>query len=151
MTLITFRYILYHIFISVIVAYFYLFAFIPPSFFCIDLHDILQFMMINSILLQTAFDFVKIFHRESFQKQPPEVFCRKRTLWHRCFPVNLAKFLRTPFLKEHLWATASKFLLDCKQHFKTRKEMKMKRKELLQTFFKKKICFLYQVSAISLY
>ena len=26
----------------------------------------------------------------------------KRRLWHRCFPVNLTKFLRTPFLKEHL-------------------------------------------------
>ena len=24
-------------------------------------------------------------------------------LWHRCFPVNFAKFLRTPFLTEHLW------------------------------------------------
>ena len=23
--------------------------------------------------------------------------------WHRCFPVNFAKFLRTPFLKEHHW------------------------------------------------
>ena len=26
----------------------------------------------------------------------------KRRLWHRCFPVNFAKFLGTPFLKEHL-------------------------------------------------
>ena len=26
----------------------------------------------------------------------------KRTLWHRCFHVNFAKFLRTPFLTEHL-------------------------------------------------
>ena len=24
-------------------------------------------------------------------------------LWHRCFPVNFTKFLRTPFLIEHLW------------------------------------------------
>ena len=24
-------------------------------------------------------------------------------LWCRCFPVNFAKFLRTPFLTEHLW------------------------------------------------
>ena len=35
----------------------------------------------------------------------------KRTLWHRCFPVNFAKFLRTPFLTEHVWATASEELL----------------------------------------
>ena len=27
-------------------------------------------------------------------------------LWHRCFPVKFAKFLRTPF-SEHLWMTAS--------------------------------------------
>ena len=26
----------------------------------------------------------------------------KRRLWHRCFPVNFAKFLRTPFLTKHL-------------------------------------------------
>ena len=27
----------------------------------------------------------------------------KKRLWRRCFPVNFAKFLRTPFLTEHLW------------------------------------------------
>ena len=27
----------------------------------------------------------------------------KKRLWHRCFPVNFAKFLRTPFPTEHLW------------------------------------------------
>ena len=27
----------------------------------------------------------------------------KKSLWHRCFPVNFVKFLRTPFLTEHLW------------------------------------------------
>ena len=26
----------------------------------------------------------------------------KKRLWHRCFSVNFAKFLRTPFLTEHL-------------------------------------------------
>ena len=26
----------------------------------------------------------------------------KKKLWHRCFPVNFTKFLRTPFLTEHL-------------------------------------------------
>ena len=26
----------------------------------------------------------------------------KKRLWHRCFPVNFAKFLRTTFLTEHL-------------------------------------------------
>ena len=27
----------------------------------------------------------------------------KNRLWHRCFPVNFAKFLRTPFTIEQLW------------------------------------------------
>ena len=27
----------------------------------------------------------------------------KKRLWHRCFPVNFAKFLKILFLKEHLW------------------------------------------------
>ena len=44
----------------------------------------------------------------------PEVLCKKdvlrnlttllkKRLLHSCFPVNFAKFLRTPFLTEHLW------------------------------------------------
>ena len=28
---------------------------------------------------------------------------KKKRPWHRCFPVNFVKFLRTPFCKEHLW------------------------------------------------
>ena len=37
------------------------------------------------------------------QKQSPQAcnFIKKR-LWHRCFPVNFAKFPRTPFFTEHL-------------------------------------------------
>ena len=31
----------------------------------------------------------------------------KKRLWHRCFPVNFAEFLRTTFLTKHLRATAS--------------------------------------------
>ena len=27
----------------------------------------------------------------------------KKRLWHRCFPVNFTKFLRTPFIIEQLW------------------------------------------------
>ena len=27
----------------------------------------------------------------------------KKGLWRSCFPVNFAKFLRAPFLTEHLW------------------------------------------------
>ena len=28
---------------------------------------------------------------------------RKKRIWHRWFPVNFAKFLRRPFIIEHLW------------------------------------------------
>ena len=66
----------------------------------------------------------------NFKSSDPEVFCKKAVLtnfakfpgkhlcqslffdkesslkkkrfWYRCFPVSYAKFLRTPFLKEHL-------------------------------------------------
>ena len=27
---------------------------------------------------------------------------QKKRIWHSCFPVNFAKFLKTPFLREHL-------------------------------------------------
>ena len=27
----------------------------------------------------------------------------KKSLWHRCFPLNFVKFLRTSFFTEHLW------------------------------------------------
>ena len=40
---------------------------------------------------------------------PPATLLKKR-LWHRCFPVNFVKFLRTPFLTEHLWVNASNYL-----------------------------------------
>ena len=57
----------------------------------------------------------------------PEVFCKKvflasfliklqgwallkQRLWHRCFPVNFVKFLRTAFFIEHLWWLLLKLL-----------------------------------------
>ena len=36
-------------------------------------------------------------HRASFLIKLQTLF--KKRLWHRCFPVNFAKFLRTPFLQ----------------------------------------------------
>ena len=35
------------------------------------------------------------------QARPATLF--KKRLWHRCFPVNFVKFLRTTFIIEHLW------------------------------------------------
>ena len=35
----------------------------------------------------------------------------KKRVWYRCFPVNFVKFLRTPFLTEHLqWLLLNVFL-----------------------------------------
>ena len=40
--------------------------------------------------------------RCSVKKAVPATLLKKRH-WHRCFPANFAKFLRTPFFTEHLW------------------------------------------------
>ena len=39
--------------------------------------------------------------KQSPEGMRPATLLKKRP-WHRCFPVNFAKFLRTPFLTEHL-------------------------------------------------
>ena len=66
-----------------------------------------------------------------FRSSRPEVFCEKgvlknfskstgnhlsQRLWHRCFPVKFAKFLRAPFFIEHLWW----LLLFCPLYLKKR-------------------------------
>ena len=45
----------------------------------------------------------------------PATWLKKR-LWLRCFPVDFVKFLRTPFLTEHLWTTASISILPRDSH-----------------------------------
>ena len=40
----------------------------------------------------------------------PATLLRKRP-WHRCFPVDFAKFIRTPFIIEHLWWLAASGVL----------------------------------------
>ena len=42
-----------------------------------------------------------LFHNKIAGREPATL--RKKRLWHRCFPVNFSKFLRTPLLTEHLW------------------------------------------------
>ena len=48
----------------------------------------------------------------------------KKRLWHRCFPLNFVKFLRTPFYTEHLrWLLLYVLVKSCKAftahaHFK---------------------------------
>ena len=47
----------------------------------------------------------------------PETLLKKR-LWHRCYPVNFAKFLRTPFLRN----TSRRLLLWFKSYLTDRKQ-----------------------------
>ena len=43
----------------------------------------------------------EVFYKKGVPRNFACNFIKKR-LWHRCFSVNFAKFLRTPFLTEHL-------------------------------------------------
>ena len=43
-----------------------------------------------------------------FNKVEKSLFFKNRP-WHRCLPLNFAKFLRTPIFTEHLWTTASEY------------------------------------------
>ena len=47
--------------------------------------------------------YMKIPSRISDKILPQPATLLKKRLWHKCFPVNFVKFLRTPFLSEHLW------------------------------------------------
>ena len=46
-------------------------------------------------------NFAKFTGKHMCQSLKPANLLKKR-LWHRCFPVNFANFLRTPYLIEHL-------------------------------------------------
>ena len=79
--------------------------------------QVLRCLRLSSYLLKKflkeIFNFVCALF--SVQKQPPELFYKKDVLilWHRCFPVNFAKFLRTPFLTEHIrWLLLSADMIE---------------------------------------
>ena len=61
----------------------------------------------------------------------PETLFKKR-LWQRCFSVNFAKFLKTPFLTEHLWW----LLLNISSWFQWRLLRKISCKEFLRSSIK---------------
>ena len=50
--------------------------------------------------------FTKFTEKHLCQSLSPANLLKKR-LWHRCFPVNFVKFLRTSLFTEHLRTTAS--------------------------------------------
>ena len=53
-------------------------------------------------VLFICFIFLFLDDRSSRPEAPPATSLKKR-LWHRCFPVNFEKFLRTTFFIEQLW------------------------------------------------
>ena len=65
---------------------------------------VLLLIILSQLLMLSSFDSHHLKEKKYsisqgiVQKQEPEVFYKKR-LWHRCFLVNFAKFLRTPFLQ----------------------------------------------------
>ena len=100
-----------------------------------------------------------LFLISDIQKQPPEVFCKKKVflevlqnsqentrarvffnkveglrpatllkkrLWHWCFPVNFAKFLRITFLQN----TSSRLLLDIQSYENDTKSYKLLQQKL---------------------
>ena len=64
------------------------------------LEAVAQRCFVNKVFLEISQN-----SRENTVPRPATLL--KKRLLRRCFPVNFVKFLRTHFLKEHLWATAS--------------------------------------------
>ena len=98
------------------------------SFFAKSSLPIIREFQIRLLIQQT------ILQSWNIRSSRPEVFCKKafveilqnsqentcasvpaalskKRFWHRCFPVNFAKFLRTPFFIEHLWWLLLEYLL----------------------------------------
>ena len=51
-------------------------------------------------------NFAKLIGKHLYQR-----FFFKKNLWHRCFPVSFAKFLRTRFFTEHVLWLLLKYLI----------------------------------------
>ena len=49
-----------------------------------------------------------------FNKDPRPATLLKKRLWHRCFPLNFVKFLRTSFFIEHFWWLLPSVLFKCR-------------------------------------
>ena len=56
------------------------------------------FIVVPLLRIADGSEFVKGF----LLRLRPATLLKKR-LWHKCFSVNFVKFLRTPFLTEHIW------------------------------------------------
>ena len=86
-------------------------------------HDVFGIYTINYVIVKTRSSRSEVFCKKgvpvNFAKFTGKHLCQslfsnkvaglrpatllKQRLWHRCFLVNFAKFLRTPFFIEYLW------------------------------------------------
>ena len=56
----------------------------------------------EAVVLRHSVKKVFLENSQIHRKTPVSETLLKKSLWHSCFPVNFAKFLRTLFLTEHL-------------------------------------------------
>ena len=54
-----------------------------------------------SLLIKLQGSDLQLYQKRNSGTRPATLL--KKRLWHWCFPVNFAKFLRTPFLTKYLW------------------------------------------------
>ena len=64
-------------------------------------NNIAKFWRTGFFLIYYFLLFLKKKHNKHNNLRPATLL--KKEFWRRCFPVNFAKFLRTPFFTEHLW------------------------------------------------
>ena len=77
---------------------------------------------------------------QSLFRPRPEILLKKR-LWHRCYPVNFAKFVGTHSLTEHIWWLLSlrfSFLIRNLQHIEQISAILFL---LMEIFVTKAFCF----------
>ena len=68
-----------------------------------------MFAKLLNMCLKSRFHYIRLLGFAFYKSSRPDVFCEKcvlrnfapatllkKKLWHKCFPVNFAKFLRTP-------------------------------------------------------
>ena len=71
-----------------------------------------KLILTEVVVQRCSYNFRKFHRKTSVKSLAPATLLKKR-LWHRCFPVNFAKFVRIPFLKN----TSGRLLLMWKEFF----------------------------------
>ena len=93
-----------------------------------------------------------LFFNKVADLRPATLF--KKRFWRRYFPVNFAKFLRTPFLTKHLWWLLLKWWVKCIIHVINLNELlwivKMKVKVCYSHVFTKSIDASFSANHVSL-